>query len=358
MNKKILTLIITGTLSVMALNSATACTRVFQNNNADYMISARNFDFFGPVDPTLVITPRGVARHGGEDPNTAKWQTQYGSVVIYADGVFPMDGMNEKGLAGHTLFYVDGVQVQKDNQDKPVLNSVAWLSYILDNFATVADAVESLKNDVRLMAKKEPIDYASDTKHIAIEDISGDSAIIEIDNGTVNIYHGKNYQVMTNTPDFPSQLKNAAKYKNATPDQVPGGLSPTDRFVRAGYDLANLPSPDNKQQAQGFILSVVNNTASPMSTLNDPEDDKLKADYAKYGKRPDQNKGNGTYWTTITDLSHAEYHFKSSFAASHVWIPLKDINFSAGQPILEIQHFNDYAQNGWEGNVLSKAKQN
>lgn len=74
----------------------------------------------------------------------------------------------------------------------------AWLSYILDNFATIDEAVAAIKNDVRLAAVKLPIAYATDTKHMAIEDETVDSTIIEIDNGIVNIYHNKNYRVMPN----------------------------------------------------------------------------------------------------------------------------------------------------------------
>lgn len=201
-------LLVGAALSASLATGAQACTRAFMNMYPGYMVSARNLDFFGPVDPSLVITPRGIAHNGGDAKNAAQWQTQYGSVVVYADGVFPMDGMNEKGLAGHTLFYMNGSQIQQDNQDKPVLESRAWLSYILDNYATVDEAVKAIRSDVRLAAAHMPIDYASDTKHIAIEDVSGDSAIIEIDNGKVHIYHDKNYRVMTNPPSYDQQLKN------------------------------------------------------------------------------------------------------------------------------------------------------
>lgn len=342
------------TLGVSA--SADACTRLFMNMYPGYMVSARNLDFFGPVDPSLVITPRGIAHNGGDAKDSAHWVTRYGSVAIYADGVFPMDGMNEKGLAGHTLYYSNGSQAQKDNQDKPVLESRAWLSYILDNYATVDDAVKGLQQNVRLVAAKMPIDYASDTKHIAIEDVSGDSAIIEIDNGTVHVYHNKEYQVMTNPPAYDAQLRNLAKYQHAKRSEIPGGLEADERLVRASFNLKNVPPPDNKNQAQGFVLSAINNVAYPIGYPSGPGEQKVTDMYAKYSKRPDQNKGIGTYWTTLSDLSHGEYHFKSTFAAGQVWIKMQEINFAAGEPVKRIDHLNDYAQKGWEGNVLSRAQ--
>lgn len=336
--------------------SADACTRAFMNMFPGYMVTARNLDFFGPVDPSLVITPKGIAHNGGDSVKAAHWTTRYGSVVVYADGVFPMDGMNEAGLAGHTLFYMNGSQVQQDNQDKPVLESRAWLSYILDNYATVNDAVEGIRHNVHLAAAKLPVDYATDTKHIAIEDKSGDSAIIEIDNGKVNIYHDKNYRVMTNPPSYDKQLANLARFNHAKRDAIPTGLDADQRLVRASWNLQNLPKPDNKNQAQGFVLSVVNNVAYPIGIPAESDEQKVTDMYAKYSKKPENNKGIGTYWTTISDLSHQEYHFKSTFAASQVWVDLKQINFSAGQPVKTISGLNDYAQKGWEGNILAQAK--
>lgn len=358
--KNVKKMLATSLMSVALLSTfsseAEACTRVFMNQYPDHLVAGRNLDFFGPVDPYLVITPRGVGHNGGSEENAAQWKTKYGSVVIYADSIFPMDGLNEKGLSGHTLFYTDGSQVQQNNLDKPVIETQAWLSYILDNFATVDEAVKALKEDVRMVAVKLPIDYASDTKHIALEDATGDAAIIEIDNGKVNIYHDKSYTVMTNPPSYSDQLKNLDKYKDITFEELPGGLHADVRFIRAAAGLKNLPKPDNKFQAQGFVQSVLANVAYPIGYPAGKSEQAVVDAYSEYSKHPDLNKGVGTYWTTISDITAGEYHFKSVFAPSEVWVSLKEINFSEGNPVQEIKHLNDYALRGWEGNILSQAK--
>lgn len=342
--------------SVTISSNSFACTRAFLNQYPGYMVSARNLDFFGPVDPSLVITPKGIKHNGGDDASSLSWKVKYGSVVVYADNTFPMDGINEAGLAAHTQYYTNGKQVQENNLDKPVLESRSWVSYILDNFSTVDQAVAAIQN-VRLKAKRLPIDYASDTKHIAIEDKNGDSAIIEIDNGKVNIYHGKQYRVMTNPPSIAEQMKNLDKYKNASVDQIPGGLGADERFVRATYDLNHIPQPDYKSQAQGFVLSVVNNTAEVPGMPDDKAgmDAAIMKDYGKYTVRKEDNKGNATYFQTISDLSHGEFYFKSLFAPSSVHVKLNSINFNVGQPVKRIVHLNDYGKNGWEGNVIKYA---
>lgn len=357
--KSLFTILFTATLSSTLIGEAQACTRAFLNQYPGYRVSARNLDFFGPVDPALVITPRGIAHNGGDDPTSPKWTTKYGSVVIYADDAFPMDGMNEAGLAGHTQYYTNGKQEQVvGNKDKPVLESRAWLSYVLDNFATVDEAVKAIRNDVRLKAKRMPIDYATDTKHLALEDESGDSAIIEIDHGKVNIYHGKQYRVMTNPPSLDKQLKNLEKYKNAELEQIPGGQEADHRFVRATYDLDHVPQPDYKSQAQGFVLAVVNNNAEAPGMPDDKAgmDAAIMRDYGKYTVRKQDNKGNATYFQTISDLSHGEFYFKSLFSPAIVYVRMSEINFNQGQPVKKIMHVNDYGKNGWEGNVLRYAQ--
>lgn len=350
------TLVMTASLTTIIAGDAGACSRVFMNMFPGYMVSARNLDFFGPVDPSLVITPRGVEHKASDEPDAKKWKTRYGSVVVYADDVFPMDGINENGLAGHTQYYANGKQVQQDNRDKPELESRAWLSYLLDNFATVDEAVKGLQ-DMRLVAKKLSIDYASDTKHIALEDASGDSAIVEIDNGKVNIYHNRDYRVMTNPPSYDQQLANWEKYKKVDANGIPGSQSSTDRFVRASINLKNLPQPDNQAQAQGFVLSVINNVAFPIGypDSDDAMVTSITQSYEKYSKYPQENKGTATYFTTLSDLSHGEYRFKSVFAPSDVMVKLKEINFSVGQPVKRINHLQNYAQRGWQGNILKYA---
>ena len=51
--------------------------------------------------------------------------------------------MNEAGLTARTLFYVDGKpnEIVAPDSNKKELDEDHWVSFVLDNFATVADAV-------------------------------------------------------------------------------------------------------------------------------------------------------------------------------------------------------------------------
>ena len=83
-------------------------------------------------------------------------------------------------------------------------------------------------------------------QHYALEDASGDSAVIEFIGGQMNIYHGAEYTVLTNEPPFDQQIQNLWRYQYFGGDlTLPGDLNPMDRFVRASAFVStlNLPSP-------------------------------------------------------------------------------------------------------------------
>ncbi len=262
----------------------TACTRIFWNTNPGLMIVGRNEDYVTASHPTLVATSRGVKRWGTADgakkANAISWTVKYGNVAVYANNRFPNDGMNEAGLTARTLYYLDGdpnETVAPDDKKKE-LDEDHWVSFVLDNFATVAEAVDAIRNDVYIVSVqgKEGSGYSYATpKHLAMADVTGDSAIAEIQDGALTIFHGKDYRILTNPPSYQKELDNAAKYKNTTQDQLPVGWSGADRFVRADYLLRHLPQPrgNDAATAYGFMYSALGNVVMPAG-LPAPEEDR------------------------------------------------------------------------------------
>lgn len=346
--------VLASSLTLTLFSTADACTRVLWNTQPGYMLSSRNLDFFGPVSPTLVVSPRGIARVGatGDNaPHAARWTARYGSVAVYADNVFPMDGMNEKGLVAHTLYFTGGEEKQQPGKPaKPVLESSHWVSFILDNHATVAEAVAAIRA-VRLEPKRLPIDYASDTKHIAIEDASGDSAIIEIVNGETVIHHGRKFTVLTNPPDYDSMLKLEKKYAAANAETIPTGWQADARLVRANWLLKSLPRPDNVEEARGFLSSIMHSVAMPIGLMADPLDVSVEKAYEPYSRYPAENRGPGTYFNTTADMKNLRYSFLSASSISPVWLDLPQLDFGRLKQTKAIQRLNLYGSKGWTGNV-------
>jgi penicillin V acylase-like amidase (Ntn superfamily) len=354
-------------LSVLLLvltRLVTACTRIFWNTNPGLKIVGRNEDYVTASHPTLVATSRGVKRWGTVDsakkPNSISWTVRYGNIAVYANNRFPNDGMNEAGLTARTLYYLDGdpnETIAPDDRKKE-LDEDHWVSFVLDNFATVAEAVAAIRNDVYIVSVqgKEGSGYSYATpKHLALADATGDSAIAEIQDGALRIFHGKEYRILTNPPSYEEELENAAKYKNAQQEQLPVSWSGADRFVRADYFLRHLPQPrgNDAPTAYGFMYSALGSVLMPAGLPAPEEDRELTKKLVAALTDPTETYGGAaTYFQTISDLTNKHYRFKSLIAPSDVFFDFGGYDFAEGQPVRVIKRIDEYAQQGWSGDVV------
>jgi penicillin V acylase-like amidase (Ntn superfamily) len=342
-----------------------ACTRIFWNTNPGLLIVGRNEDFVTASHPTMVVTPHGVKRWGTADKEkktqSIDWTVKYGSVAVYANNRFPNDGMNEAGLTARTLYYLDGdpnQTVAPDDKNKE-LDEDHWVSFVLDKFARVADAVEAIRKEVYTVSiqgeKGSGYSYAT-PKHLAMADATGDSAIVEVTGGKLTIFHGREYRIMTNPPSYQEELENAAKYKNTPAEDLPASWSGADRFVRADYFLRNLPQPrgNDAPTAYGFMYSALGNVAMPAGLPGPEEDRELIKQLVAALTDPTETYGDSaTFFQTISDLTNKHYRFKSLIAPSDVYFDFNEYNFAEGQLVRVIKRIDEYAQQGWSGNVIS-----
>ena len=138
--------------------------------------------------------------------------------------------MNEKGLVASLLYLPETVYSQPGDT-RPIMGISIWAQYVLDNFATVSEAVEDLQKDAfRIDAPSMPNGSAS-TLHMAITDTTGNSAIIEYLDGKISIHEGRQYRVLTNSPSYDKQLAINEYWQNI------GGLVmlPSESIVRPVY---------------------------------------------------------------------------------------------------------------------------
>lgn len=311
--------------TVAAADLAVACSRVLWADNGQAVVVGRNMDW--PVDTRakLWAFPRGITRSGlSGDDNSLQWTSKYGSVAVSFYDVGTADGINEKGLVVNSLWLTEADYGPRDPK-LPGLSLALWLQYMLDNFATVTEAVQASEHDAfQVVGLNVPGGDAA-TLHIALADASGDSAIIEIvGGGKVRIHHDRSYRVMTNSPSFPEQLANLQKYQGfGGAVALPGTSEAADRFVRAAYYLQNLPKPQDFRQTIASILSVMRNVAQPFMQP-DP-------------KRPEASH---TVWRTVSDATDREYFFESTLSPNIVWVRLDGLDLKPGAPVrkLDLMH--------------------
>lgn len=164
------------------------CTRVIWPDANGAVVVGRNMDFHRDLKSNLWTRPRGISRDDGVKGELT-WTSKYGSVIAAAFDIISVDGLNEVGLAGHVLWLAESTYGEYD-ESRPALSQAIWLQYFLDNFATVADAVEWIeKTDVQVIQMPDPTGGTPPTIHLALDDAAGDSAIIEYLDGKPHVYH-------------------------------------------------------------------------------------------------------------------------------------------------------------------------
>ncbi len=187
--------------------TANACSRFVYLGQDSNIFTARSMDWEQPISTDLYIFPRGMERNGELGPNSIRWTSKYGSVVAATYDNSTSDGANEAGLVANVLWLDESKYPAFKVNDAPGLTIAAWAQYALDNFATVAEAVAAFeKQPFTIVTNAMPGTQFKATVHLSLSDSSGDSAIIEYINGKQVIHHGRQYQVMTNSPTYDEQL--------------------------------------------------------------------------------------------------------------------------------------------------------
>ena len=182
-----------------------ACTRAVYLGPDGMTVTGRTMDWREDPLTNLYIFPRGTARRGANTDDTVFWTSKYGSLSAAGYDIGITDGMNEAGLVANLLFLPESVY-ERPGDTRPVMGLSIWTQYVLDNFATVDEAVAELsKEKFRIDAPDLPNGVQS-RLHLAVSDPSGDSAIFEYIDGRLVIHHGRQYQVMTNSPFYDQQL--------------------------------------------------------------------------------------------------------------------------------------------------------
>ncbi len=322
------------------LNTTEACTRVVYQGKDNTVLTARSMDWKEDTRTNLWIFPRGMKRNGEIGKNPLEWTSKYGSVVASAYDICSTDGMNEKGLVANLLWLAESEYPQWDGK-KPGLSIAAWVQYILDNFATVDEAVSYVeKGTFEVVSDMMPDGTRMATLHLSISDADGDNAIFEYIGGELKIHHDKSYQVMTNSPVFDQQLALNDYWKNIGGTTfLPGTNRAADRFVRASFYINAIPKVADTRTAVASVFSVIRNTSVSLGITT-----------------PNEPNISSTRWRTVSDQKNKVYFFESTIQPNVFWVNLQDVDFSEKAPVkmLDLVSGKTYAGNTAEQFVEAK----
>ncbi|GAA4883998.1 linear amide C-N hydrolase [Ferrimonas pelagia] len=276
------------------------CTRILNNLNRQFAVVGRNMDWARPLNCHLYRMPRGERRAGLtpaqrtlsqanlqqvspdlvlKSRQVLKWRAKYASIVsMLGDrqlGYASVDGINDQGLTVCALFDSDASFAPVTPASRDCLGALCWPQHLLDRFANVAEAVAYYDTTPPCIIAQwvpeavSPELARSAMIHLAISDREGNSAIIELCGGKFVIHQSSSYRVVTNQPNYQTQLKllyyweyqwGLTDPQNLKPSYtVPGGVASTQNLERGAYyvSLAE-PAPDRSQavaQTRGMIAT-------------------------------------------------------------------------------------------------------
>jgi choloylglycine hydrolase len=317
-------------LMLTSIQDVYACTRAVYLGENGTVITGRSMDWAEDMQTNLWIFSRGMKRDGAAGPNSPEWVSRYGSVIASGYEIGTTDGMNEAGLVANLLYLAESDYGRPDG--KPPLSISTWAQYVLDNFATVDEAVDALRAEpFRLIAPDLPNGRPAQL-HLAISDAAGDSAIFEYLAGKLVIHHGKQYQVMTNSPAFEQQLALNDYWADIGGlTFLPGTNRAADRFARASFLINAIPKAidDNyikavpegtyANQAALSVLSVIRSVSVPLGITT-----------------PGQPNISSTIWRTVADHKNKVYFFDSATSPNTFWVPLSDLDLEEGSGVKKL----------------------
>jgi len=311
--------------------AAEACTRAVYIGGDNVVITGRSMDWMEDMFSNLWVFPRGMARDGAAGPTAVKWTSKYGSLIVSGYELGTADGMNEAGLVANLLYLAESEYGDYDGS-RPPLSISLWAQYLLDNFGTVAEAVDALRSEpFHVLAPMLPNGKPA-SLHLAISDPTGDSAIFEYIAGKLAIHHGRQFQVMTNSPRFDDQLALNAYWQSIGGlTFLPGTNRAADRFARASFLIKSIPTEIDPaiidavpgrslaNQAVASVLGVIRAVSVPLGITT-----------------PGQPNIASTLWRIAADQKDKVYFFDSATSPNTFWVPLADLDFSPGAAVKKL----------------------
>jgi choloylglycine hydrolase len=197
-----------------------------------------------------------------------------------------------------------------------------WAQYVLDNFASVREAVEHMRDNPIHLATGEVPDQPGrlTTVHLSLSDASGDSAILEWVEGKLVIHHSREHRVMTNEPIYEEQLAIARYWRGVNAREfLPGTNRASDRFVRASHYIDAVRQSGDPRIAAAAVFSVIRNTSVPFGISME-----------------DAPNLSTTRWRVVADHKDRRFYVESAISPNVFWVDLDQLDFRKGARVKKL----------------------
>ncbi len=294
--------------------SMEACSRFTYTAPEKTVVVGRSMDWMEDIKTDLWAFPAGMERKGSKASNGVKWTSKYGSVIASGYNLGSTDGINTQGLDAN-LLYLATADYGSPSPGQQSLDVLNWAQYVLDNYATVEEAVQEFgKQNFHMQASPLP-DGSYPGVHLSLTDSSGDNAIFEYIAGKLVVFRGKQYTVMTNEPTYEKQLALNDYWQGLKGCFLPGTTEPSDRFVRASFYLDQAPITTEEKQSIAIAFSIIRNVSQPIMKNS--------------SGRPNQSP---TIWCSVADIKRKIYYFSPTNRPNIFWVDQSKLNLKKGSP--------------------------
>lgn len=317
---------------------ADACTGITLKSKDNGVVVARTIEWGeSEMENLYVIVPRNYIQQSmlpeGEGGGMT-FSSMYGYVgLAVVEPGWVVDGMNEAGLSA-ALFYFPGYgQYPKYNPANKgkTISDFQLVSWILSRFSTI-DQVKAAIQNIDVVG----IYPNASTAHWRVTDSTGRQIVIEIVDGKPQIYETE-LGVLTNSPNFPWQIKNLNNYVNLMPGTagpvkmggitlsafgagsgmlgLPGDMTPPSRFVRASFFQTYSIQQDTSYDSAMLAFHILNNFDVPLGTE------------FPVGKAP-VDMPSATQWTIATDMKDRVIYYHTMYNRTIRSIDMDKIDFA------------------------------
>lgn len=269
------------------------CTAISLLTVAGSPVFGRNLDFGFPCDPHLIAVPAHASWHNIATNSHETDELAFAGLGQLGTGypVF-LDGVNECGLAGATLFFPGFAHYDDETTPatKPRYDALDLLRFMLGHAHTAAD-VRSLINTISIVSIPNTVTHQQTPLHWIFVDKSNACIVVEIDAEGTHVYDNPAY-VLTNSPTLPWHLLNLHNYSQLTAHQpagaklsdelvlapfgqgagsssLPGGYTPAERFVRAAFMRSCVSAPADPSAAAVALFHALEPEAVPLGSAQD-----------------------------------------------------------------------------------------
>lgn len=283
-----------------AIPAGHACT-AFALKHGDRIIFGENFDW-SVRDGLIIVNKRNVRKtalvNGAGNQHLVSWRSKYGSLTFNHVGrEFFHGGINAKGL------FVTGLILQHSEyppiDSRPIISQTQWKQYILDNCATVEEAIAT-QSQIRIFSRSGRF-----PTHFFLGDKSGRCAVIEFIGGKM-ICHtsaAMPVKILTNST-YATSVEYLKEHEGfGGKHLVPNSGSSLDRFVRAA-NMVKSYNPESSGPVVNYGFKVLDEVS----------------------------QGEYTAWRIIYDVNEMRIYFLTFFNPGIQYIDLKSFDLSCDTP--------------------------